>query len=209
MSYESKDKTGKYDLTKHIQPAKAGDQVAKAWIVEVMDGAVRTLALSFHATNPFLAVDDLVQEGRLRVLRAIAGWSDDRHTKFNTYAYRAVKNRFIEIAQRTKPLPQLTEATPRSANQPPTREKDTGGLESMIADTRDHKIALESFEGLGWDRSRVLLCRLGPVLEGREARPWRSVSKMENLPVKKCQSLYEEAVRMVKAAHGESCEGKD
>jgi hypothetical protein len=201
-----------YNAEDDVPAAKAGDHEAQMRIVESMEGAIHETAADFAKRFPHLAKDDLEQEGRMAVLRCIQKWNPEwRHSesgsrsKFSTYAYPAIFNRVWIIAKRTRLLSQLDER-PFSQTKGKGSEDpyDPSGLDQLAIDDDPHRLtSIECFRGLGFDRCRVLLCRLAPLGEGRALRSWADVSRIENLPVERCKELYEEAVQMVRAAHGE------
>jgi DNA-directed RNA polymerase specialized sigma24 family protein len=191
-----------YEPEQDVEAAKGGDREAQGRIVWHMTGAVKQIARHYASRYRFLAYDDLVQEGHMAVLRCTKRWRFGEGTKFSTYAYQAIRNRAWILAKRTRVLLQLEEPGGKS------HERWAGSIEGSLEEIAEDRsggraTAVEVFRGLGWDRCRVLLARLRPVLEGRKPRPWATIARMENIPARQCRALFAEAVAMVREAHGE------
>lgn len=201
-----------YDPESDIEAAKAGDRAAQGRITSHMTGACKQTARAYSKKYQYLGYDDLVQEGYMAVLRAVKKWDRARDTKFTTYAFQAIRNRAWIMARRTKFLHQLVDSRVGIAGDVAGQNGLVGGsvdarvvLEGLAVDHRGDSAekAVEKFAGLSADHCRVLLARLQPVMEGRPARAWAIVGRIEGLPASRCRELYAEAVELVRKAHGE------
>lgn len=74
---------------------------------------VRVIARKF--ANSQFTEEDLVQEGMIAYMRAEATFNPTRDTKFETYASRVIRNRFIDLMRKKSPTQELHEETTNSA----------------------------------------------------------------------------------------------
>lgn len=74
---------------------------------------IRTIARTFAGGQ--FTEEDLVQEGMIAYMRAEATFDPKRDTKFETYASRVIRNRFIDLMRKKAPTHELHEETTNSA----------------------------------------------------------------------------------------------
>lgn len=76
--------------------AASGDRWAEGVLISRYLGMVRRFAAGRRGALDF---DDLVQEGCIGLLDAIAGFDPSREAKFSTYAYACIRNRVSRALQ--------------------------------------------------------------------------------------------------------------
>ena len=83
--------------------AQKGDGAARELLVEKNMGFIVQTAdivyrsSSLEGSDPNIDVDDLVQEGRIGLLRAVDGFDPARKLRFLTYAAPAIKNAMLDL----------------------------------------------------------------------------------------------------------------
>lgn len=88
--------------------AQEGDQQAAEQLIVQNEAAIRGFAWRYMAINEedyaalLILQDDLEQEGRLAIRKAIRNYDAGRGAKFLTYAARIMKNRIIDLYEKQK-----------------------------------------------------------------------------------------------------------
>ena len=101
--------------TKLVKQMKLGDIRARNELVESQLKLINYLARCFHKRfqDSGISVDDLIEEGNLKILEKIKGFDPERETKLRDFTWTCVTNTFFsfvrkscrEIDSREVPLP--------------------------------------------------------------------------------------------------------
>lgn len=172
-----------------LAQAQARDQEAAGQVVLGMEAHLKAFAKNFARRFPSLDMDDLLQEGRLAVLRAINRWEDrPGGADFKSYASDAILNIFRRLALR---------AGTRAGHE------QTLGPEDLARATTAPEAGLDPdvFDQLDPLLARVLAIRLGPLLAGGKPLGWKKVGAKIHRTAAEAIALYEQAVAAVRAAH--------
>lgn len=78
-----------------VARSRAGDRAALASLLAALDPLVVDQARRFRGLG--VAIDDLAQEGRLKLTQCLAGFDPARGVRFSTYATRCVRHRCREV----------------------------------------------------------------------------------------------------------------
>lgn len=91
-----------------IQSAKAGDQRALARVIRQYEPLVHKTAHKYGWMASRHSYDDLVQEGRLGIFKAIQKFQPERGYKFMTLAFPCVRGAVQGLARKEKKHPRFT-----------------------------------------------------------------------------------------------------
>jgi RNA polymerase sporulation-specific sigma factor len=91
-----------------IQKAKSGDQRALARVIKQYEPLVHKTARKYGWMASKHSYDDLIQEGRLGVFKAIQKFQPERGYKFMTLAFPCVRGAVQGLARKEKKHPKFT-----------------------------------------------------------------------------------------------------
>lgn len=109
----------------------AGDNDARAKLIECNQGLVHKIASRYFTTDPATEYDDLVSHGNLGLLTAIDRFDPKRGVAFSTYAYDWIKQAIQRAVATSGPI--------RRANWPKRRQKTADGRRA--AELRQARVA--------------------------------------------------------------------
>lgn len=145
-----------------IARAKRGDEKAKAAIVLKYDRLCHKLARKFAFTAPSFQHEDLVQEGRIAVLKAIDSYETGKGTVFLTWCFYHVRGSVASAGRhdRKQPkYPKSIEDCPRAYN-----VEDPTQIPVVKDDLPRHlatKLIKECCGGFHTKRAKVVIDRYG------------------------------------------------
>jgi RNA polymerase sigma factor (sigma-70 family) len=188
-----------------IRRAKAGEHAAISAIVLAMEPQAKAVAVWFvrHYRDAALDLDDLIQEGRISVLRSISGWDFARgEAQFPTYAYESILNANRKYAGRERRRSQVEY---RQTDVEARRDSDGEVANFSMAAVPDRAPPavgrISPVGGLDPDGAAVVAMRLEPLLAGHSSPSWRTIARRLGLSADRVRDLYDEAMTTIRAAH--------
>jgi len=179
-----------------IQKAKAGDQRALTRIIRQYEPLVHKTARKYSWMTAGHSYDDLVQEGRLGIFKAVQKFQPERGYKFMTLAFPCVRGAVQGFARKEKKHPKFTssyEALKRSMKlENPTQEIE---LRDDVPPETVKKIMSEVCGDLTSKRAQILCDKFG--LFGHEEL--RNCEIAEKYGLSK-QAVYSYVVKFAKRA---------
>jgi RNA polymerase sigma factor (sigma-70 family) len=115
-----------------VRRAKAGDTAARNRLVEAHDPLAGNVAKEVTENGAPTSTDDLMQEARIALLKAVNGFDPGRGVRFNTYAYKVIRTRLINYI--------YANMTPVSV--PPKVHRKSASGELNDSDQRDRDAAM-------------------------------------------------------------------